>query len=82
MTHPTSSALLTLSPIYERLRQMGYKEEKEHVMIEGVPVQFILPYNPLIEKAIEEAVETKVGKTKTRVFRAEYLAAILFQTGR
>ena len=36
----------------------------------------------LIREAIENAVEVKYKKTETRIFRAEYLIAIMIQTSR
>ncbi|MBI3393001.1 MAG: nucleotidyltransferase [Nitrospirae bacterium] len=78
----TQSGLLSLSPLYEFLREKGYNPKREHVVIEGVPVQFIPAYNDLVEEAVAEARETKLGRTRTRVIRVEHLLAILLQTGR
>jgi len=78
----TSGALLTLSPLYEALRAQGYREEKECVNIEGVPVQFLPAYNALVEEALAEAREVMYEATPTRVLRAEHLLAIALQTGR
>lgn len=78
----TDSGLLTLSPIYEALRKRGYEEEKECVLIEGMPVQFLPAYNPLLEDALQEARTTRYAETDTRVLRPEYLVAIMVQTGR
>jgi len=78
----TSGALLTLSPLYEALRALGYREEKECVNIEGVPVQFLPAYNALVEEALAEAREMMYEATPTRVLRAEHLLAIALQTGR
>jgi hypothetical protein len=78
----TSGGLLTLSPLYEALRARGYREEKECVNIEGVPVQFLPAYNPLLEEALAEARGTQYDATPTRVLRAEHLLAIALQTGR
>ncbi len=77
-----SSGLITLSPIYEFLRKKGFREDKEHVIIEGIPVQFIPAYNQLVEEAVKQAREIKYKGTKTRVLRAEYLIAIMLQTDR
>jgi len=73
---------VTLSPIYEFLRKQGYREHKEHVLIAGLPVQFLPAYNDLIAEAVTESVETKFKRTRTRVVRAEHLLAILLQTDR
>lgn len=74
--------LISLAPIYKRLLELGYKGRQEHVLIEGVPVQFLPSYNPLVKEAILKAKEVKVGKAPTYVFRPEHLAAIMIQTGR
>ncbi|MBM3333065.1 hypothetical protein FJY63_00220 [Candidatus Sumerlaeota bacterium] len=76
------TGLIVLSPVYEYLRRKGYKEHKEHVLIEGVPVQFIPAYNELVKEAVEEAVERRYKRVGTRVLRAEHLLAIMLQTGR
>jgi hypothetical protein len=78
----TDGGLLTLAPVYEALRQRGYTEAGENVSIEGVPVQFLPAYNPLVEEALAEARDTRYEQTPTRVLRAEHLAAIMVQTGR
>jgi hypothetical protein len=80
---PQSAAgLLSLAPLYEALRARGYTEEGECVFIEGVPVQFLPAYNPLLEEASREARETSYEEAATRVVRAEHLVAICLQTGR
>jgi len=76
------AGLVTLSPIYEYLRSKGYKVQQEHIMIQGVPVQFIPVYNALVEEAVREATGKRYKKTKTRVLRAEHLLAIMLQTYR
>ena len=78
----TAGGLLTLSPIYEEMNRRGYVEEAECVLIEGMPVQFLPAYNPLLEEALAEARETRYADTVTRVLRPEHLAAIMVQTGR
>jgi hypothetical protein len=72
----------TLSPIYNWLKQRGYKSQKEHIIVEGIPVQFIPIYNELIHDAVKEAVEVKYEETRTRVFKPEHLIAIMVQTFR
>lgn len=74
--------LLTLAPLYEALRARGYAVQGECVEIEGVPVQFLPAYNPLLEEALQEACEMNYGETPTRVLGVEHLAAIALQTGR
>jgi hypothetical protein len=77
-----SGGLITLTPIYEYLAGKGYEAEGEAVNVEGWPVQFLPTYNPLVAEAVEQAVETKFKRTRTRVMSAEHLVAIMLQTGR
>ncbi len=79
---PTQGILTTLEPLYAALRQRSYEPEKECVTIEGVPVQFLPAFNPLIGEALSAAREVTLGNTPTRVMSAEHLAAIMVQTGR
>jgi hypothetical protein len=80
---PTAgSGLLSLSQVYEYLRVQGYPEERECINIEGVPVQFLPAFNPLIQEAVAEAREMTFEQTWTRVLRAEHLVATMLQTGR
>lgn len=80
---PTSPlGLISVSPIYSYLMQRGYQPEGEAVNIEGWPVQFLPAFNPLIEEALDNAAAVMYGATPTRVFTAEYLAAIMLYTGR
>ena len=74
--------LISLAPVYEALRARGYGEEKETVMIEGVPVQFLPAYNALVEEALGQAREIDYEGVPARVLRAEHLIAISLQTGR
>lgn len=76
------SDLISLAPIYDALRPRGYSEERECVLIEGVPVQFLPAYNSLLEEALTEPIETQYEGVGTRVVSAEYLVAICLQTGR
>ena len=74
--------LVSLTPLYDHLREAGFKEDKECVLIEGVPVQFIPAYNPLTEEALINAATMDYDGTGVPVFSAEHLVAIALQTGR
>lgn len=78
----TSGGLITLTPIYDFLKQRGATEEREHLWLAGTLVQLIPAYDALTEEAVREAVEKKVGETKTRVMRVEHLIAVALKTGR
>ena len=74
--------LVSLAPLYKHLREAGFEEEKECVIIDGIPVQFLPVFNPLVEEALEEAVEMDYDGLTISVFSAEHLVAIALQTGR
>ena len=74
--------VLSLSPIYEYLKKRGYKPEKEHINIGGIPIQFIPAYNKLVEEAVKNATRRSYKGVRTKVLRPEYLLAIMLQTGR
>lgn len=74
--------LITLSPIYDWFKKRGYKPHREHIMIEGMPVQFIPVYNELIQEAVKNAVTVKYKNVRTRIIKAEYLIAIMLDTFR
>jgi hypothetical protein len=78
----TAGGLLTLSPIYEALKRRGCVEEGECLLVEGMPVQFLPAFNPLLKEALAESREMRYAETVTRVLRPEHLAAIMVQTGR
>jgi hypothetical protein len=79
---PEGAALYTLDPLYRRLEAMGFHAEKECVIIDQVPVQFLPAYNPLLEEALQDAVDVVYEDVPTRVLSAEHLVAVSVQTGR
>jgi hypothetical protein len=80
-TKPGSS-IISLDPIFSYLRERGCKMEGEYIVISGWPVQFLPPSGPLLEEALDNAVEVDVEGVPARVLTAEYLAVIALQTGR
>ncbi len=80
---PSSTGLLiSLEPLYQRLQEMGHTPEAEHVVIAGIPVQFLPAYNPLVEEAARQCHILPFGNSTVRVVSAEHLLAIMVQTGR
>lgn len=73
--------IVDLSPVYEFLKKEGYTWEGEHIIVEGVPVQFIYA-DELESEAIENAREITYEGEKTRIIDKEYLIAILAGVGR
>jgi hypothetical protein len=54
----------------------------QYVVIAGWPVQFLPAGDPLLQEALTAAMEKDVDGTPARVFTAEHIAAIAFETGR
>jgi len=79
---PIEDSIDVLAPIYRYLKEKGFKAKKEHVLIEGVPVQFIPVYNELVKEAVQYSDEVKYGRIKTKVLGLEYLIAVMLQTYR
>ena len=78
----SSGGILTMTPIYDFLKQRGATEEGEHLWLAGTLVQLIPAYDALTEEAVREAVGRTVSQTPTRVMRVEHLIAIALKTGR
>jgi hypothetical protein len=74
--------LLSLTPINDYLGSRGYKPEKEYIVIEGWPVQFLAPGDALEEEALAQAAETQVEEVPVRVISAEHLVAMALKTSR
>lgn len=70
-----------LSPIFDYLKSKGYPWKGEHIIIEGVPVQFI-PADELEEEAVRNAKLIEYEGIDTKVITPEYLIAILLRAGR
>ena len=80
---PTNDKSLTpLAYIYDWARKNNYKIEKEHIVIKGVPVQFIPAYNDLVKEAVNNALNKNYEGVGTYVISPEYLVAIMLQTYR
>jgi hypothetical protein len=79
---PQSGLLVDLAPVYAALEARGFKAEGEAVVIGGVPVQLIPPYNALVVEALEHAEPKTFDGVPTRVIGFEYLIAIMAQTNR
>jgi len=79
---PIKEGLDVLAPIYSFLKKRDYKTSKEHILVEGVPVQFIPVYNDLVKDAVFNSRKVNYGRLKTNVVGLEYLIAIMLQTYR
>jgi hypothetical protein len=79
-----SQLIVSLNPVYERLRQIGFAElDEEGVNVDGTTVQFLSPPpNSLEQEALDNAKETFILDIPTRIFGYEYLLAIACDVGR
>lgn len=78
---PSSSPITTLTPIYDRLKESGGKADMEHIIVHGVPVQFLPSYTELVDEAIAAAIVHDYEGVPVRVVRPEHLIALAFQAG-
>jgi hypothetical protein len=83
------TGLVTLERLFAFLRARGYDEfRREGVVIEGWPVQFLPVATELDAEALAEAEDVDVtidkaeGSVRTRILKAEHLAAIALRVGR
>jgi hypothetical protein len=82
-----SSGLATLEPLFSHLRDRGYKKfEKEGIVVEGWPVQFLPVSNELDAEALDraQAVELFDGlqSTKIPILRPEHIVATALRVER
>ena len=77
---PREGILIDPSPIFAKLKEWGYKFGKEdRVTINGVPIQFIPASPGLMEEALSKAKSISVCGVRTRILRAEHLAALMLE---
>jgi hypothetical protein len=77
---PSSSPVVTLG-VYTWLGARGYRAEAEHVVIEGLPVQFLPAHNALADEALRTAASLDYEGIPVRVVRPEYLIALYLEPG-
>lgn len=73
--------VILLTDIFDYLQTKGYLWKGEHIIIEGIPVQFI-PVDELEKEAVENAKTIEYDGIFTKVIQSEYLIAILLRAGR
>ena len=73
--------LAPLSRIYAWAEQQGFQARDEHLMIHGVPVQFLPAYNALVTAAVTTAQVHGYEGEPVRVVDAEHLIALALQAG-
>lgn len=76
MLPQSAGPLISLDPIYRWAAERGYMTEHEHVLIEGVPVQFLPSFGALVDEAIQTAADREYQGVDLRVVKPEYLIAL------
>ena len=74
-----AGALVSLEPIYRWAEARGYRAQEEHIVVEGLPTQFVPAPNRLSLEAITSASELDYQGVAVRVVRPEYLVALYLQ---
>jgi hypothetical protein len=73
--------LVSLDSIYAWARTREFGVDAEHVLVHGVPVQFIPAHNALAEAAVALARTLDYDGVPVRVIDPEHLVALAFQAG-
>jgi len=76
---PGAGALVSLDSIYRWARSCGYPAQDEHIIVAGLPTQFVPAPTPLAREAIATAAEVDYQGVVVRVVRPEYLIALYLQ---
>jgi hypothetical protein len=79
---PRSKMIVSMDPIWDYLKGVGYQFKGEHLLIEGWLVEFLPVSDPLDSDALLSAIEVEMDGTKTWVMSQEHLMAIAVRTGR
>jgi len=81
VTLPELGEIVSLDGIYQWAAARGYPVEAEHVIVQGVPVQFLPTHDALADEAVETAAAVEYEGMPVRVVRPEYLVALYFEPG-
>jgi hypothetical protein len=80
---PKDKLIVSLEDIFGYLRDLGYIEfSAEGIIVEGMPVQFLPAFSPLLQEAYRQAVLKQVGSTLARIASLEHLMAVMLEVGR
>lgn len=83
LKHGTSGAIMDMNPLYEYLTtRRGYRHSGDYILVEGFPVQFIVPYDALSVEAFSKAAVVSLAGSRVKIFDIEYLIAIMVQLGK
>jgi hypothetical protein len=75
----TPDRLVSLDGLYRWAEQRGFPASDEHLLIHGVPTQFLPSPSPLADEALREAALVQYEDVPVRVVRPEYLIALYLE---
>jgi hypothetical protein len=75
----TPDRLVSLDGLYRWAEQRGFPASDEHLMIYGVPTQFLPSPSPLTDEALREAALVQYEDVPVRVVRPEHLIALYLE---
>ena len=78
---PGRDELAPLEGIYEWASREQYVTDAEHILIHGVPVQFLPAYTQLVEEAVRQARGLTYEGVPVRVVGPEHLVGLAIQAG-
>ena len=81
LANAQAGAPVSLEPFYEWAAAKNFPTSAEHIIIHGVPVQFLPAHNALAEDAVVTARTIAYEDVPVRVIAPEHLAALAFQAG-
>jgi hypothetical protein len=76
-----SGPIIRMTEIYDWSRRHGFETDMEHIVIHGVPVQFLAANEGLEREAVTEAQTIDYQGVPVRVIRPEYLVALYTRAG-
>lgn len=74
--------LVDISPVYERLREIGHTPTGEHIHAGDTPAQILVPAGDLEAEALRDALVQSYEDLPVKVFRPEHLLAIYLKVNR
>jgi hypothetical protein len=79
---PGQSFIVSVAPVLDRLKELGYETTTFGAKIEGIEVQFLGPGSGVVTEALEHAASTIIEGVQFHVFEYEYALAVKADAGR
>ena len=82
VTFSSSSTIVDMSEIYNELKILGAREDKEHIIVGGIPLHILPASSSLAREALKNAELLSYRGAAIKVFTLEYLIAIMVSLSR